>query len=46
MHVHVVPRWQADTNFTATTANTRLLPLPLVDTWKMIRDAWPSAASG
>lgn len=46
MHVHVVPRWQADTNFTATTANTRLLPLPLVDTWKMIRDAWPSSASG
>ena len=42
LHVHVVPRWQADTNFTATTANTRLLPLPLIDTWQRVRDAWPS----
>ncbi len=42
LHVHVVPRWRADTNFTATTANTRLLPIPLVDTWQRVRDAWPA----
>ena len=26
VHVHVVPRWQGDTNFTTTVAETRVLP--------------------
>jgi len=41
LHVHVVPRWRADTNFMTSTANTRLLPVPLSDTWRLIREAWP-----
>ena len=45
LHVHVVPRWRADTNFMTTTANARVLPLPLHDTWERLRDAWPEPAS-
>jgi ATP adenylyltransferase len=41
LHVHVVPRWRSDTNFITTTANARVLPIALVDTWERIRAAWP-----
>jgi len=46
LHVHVVPRWRSDTNFVTTTANTRVLPVALADTWKMVTDAWPSSPPG
>lgn len=42
LHVHVVPRWSADTNFMTSVANTRVLALSLVETWHAIRRAWPS----
>ncbi|MDH3682482.1 MAG: HIT domain-containing protein [Acidimicrobiia bacterium] len=41
LHVHVVPRWSADTNFMTSVANTRVLPLTLVETWNALRDSWP-----
>lgn len=41
LHVHVVPRWRSDTNFITTTANARVLPVALVDTWERLRDTWP-----
>lgn len=41
LHVHVVPRWSADTNFMTTTANVRVLPQSLVDSWSKLRAAWP-----
>lgn len=41
LHVHVVPRWRSDTNFITTTANARVLPVALVDTWKRLRQTWP-----
>ncbi len=41
LHVHVVPRWNADTNFMTTTAEARVLPMSLRDTWQRLRDAWP-----
>ena len=43
LHVHVVPRWSADTNFMTSVANTRVLPVSLVDTWAAIRAHWPTA---
>jgi diadenosine tetraphosphate (Ap4A) HIT family hydrolase len=41
LHVHVVPRWAADTNFMTTVAEVRVLPQALSDTWKRLRDTWP-----
>lgn len=41
LHVHVVPRWNADTNFMTTVGDARVLPVTLVDTWRRLRDHWP-----
>lgn len=41
LHVHVVPRWDGDTNFMTVIANTRTLPEALHDSARRIRDAWP-----
>ena len=41
LHVHVVPRWSGDTNFTTTTADLRVLPEALGDSWRRLREAWP-----
>lgn len=42
LHVHVLPRWQGDTNFLTTVAETRVLPEPLADTYRKVRAAWPT----
>jgi diadenosine tetraphosphate (Ap4A) HIT family hydrolase len=41
VHVHVLPRWQADSNFMTAVAETRVLPESLPATWRKLRDAWP-----
>lgn len=33
LHLHVVPRWSGDANFMTTTAQTRIVPQSLEDTW-------------
>lgn len=43
LHVHVVPRWRADTNFMTTTAEVRILPQTLSQSWQRLRDHWPSS---
>jgi ATP adenylyltransferase len=45
VHVHVLPRWQGDTNFMTAVASTRVLPEPLETSWRKLRDAWPQSSS-
>ena len=42
LHVHVLPRWEADTNFITAVAEARVLPESLDATWQKLRNAWPA----
>jgi ATP adenylyltransferase len=41
LHVHVLPRWNADSNFMTAVAEVRVLPETLGESWRKLRDAWP-----
>jgi ATP adenylyltransferase len=36
LHLHVLPRWAGDSNFVATTADTRVISFALEDTYKAL----------
>ncbi len=40
VHIHVVPRWRADTNFMPVFSNTRVIPELMDDTYRKLKDAW------
>lgn len=44
-HVHLLPRWNGDTNFMTSVAETRVLPESLGATWEKLRAAWPTPVS-
>ena len=41
-HVHVLPRWSADTNFMTSVAEARVLPEALPASLERLQKAWPS----
>ncbi len=41
-HMHCVPRWNGDTNFMTTLAETRTLPEALPATYEKVKKAWPA----
>ena len=43
VHFHALPRWNGDTNFMTSVAETRVLPEDLRTSWQKLRDAWPES---
>ena len=41
VHVHVLPRWNGDTNFMTAVAEARVLPEPLTESYEKLRRQWP-----
>ena len=43
IHMHVLPRWVADSNFMTTVGETRVLPEDLSQTYERLTKAWSGA---
>ena len=39
IHMHILPRWSADSNFMTVVGETRVMPEDLKTTWRRLRDA-------
>lgn len=43
LHVHIVPRWNGDSNYMTTLAQTRIIPQQLEDTYLMLKPLFDQA---
>ena len=41
LHVHVLPRWNGDTNFMTSVAGVRVMPENMADSAAKVRSSWP-----
>jgi ATP adenylyltransferase len=41
VHLHVVPRWNGDTNFMPVLADVKVMPEHLLETRRKLAEAWP-----
>ncbi len=46
LHMHIVPRWEGDTNFMAVMDDTRVMPQHLKETYDILRSGFEKLASG
>jgi len=46
IHVHVVPRWEGDTNFMPVLADTKVIPEHLAATWRRLREGFEKILGG
>jgi ATP adenylyltransferase len=46
IHMHVLPRWVADSNFMAVVGETRVLPEDLAVTWQRLRSGFETEEHG
>ena len=42
LHIHVVPRWNGDTNFMPVLADVKVIPEHLLETRRKLAAAWPN----
>jgi ATP adenylyltransferase len=42
VHLHILPRWNGDSNFMSTLANTRVIPELMSQTYERLKALWPS----
>lgn len=40
VHLHIVPRWNGDTNFMPVVGETKVLPEALHETWEKLKKVW------
>jgi ATP adenylyltransferase len=45
VHIHIVPRWQGDTNFISTIGETRVLPELLEDTYERVKKGFQEVSA-
>jgi len=46
LHLHVVPRWQGDTNFMPVIDDTRVVPVALEELWRKLAPGFAEGAGG
>jgi ATP adenylyltransferase len=44
VHLHIVPRWNGDTNFMSVLGEVRVLPESLEETWKKLKAGWENGS--